>query len=102
MATQLRPRIDTEDREKSLDGSPRVTREELIALLNDDLAREYQSIIAYVVSSQTLKGAAYMAIAAELQKHASEELAHALIIARQIDSLGGTPTVTPKPVKRSD
>ena len=59
----------------SRDGSPRVPREELIALLNEDLAREYQAIIAYVVYSQTLKGAAYMAIAAELQQHAAQNCA---------------------------
>jgi bacterioferritin len=78
-----------------------VSRQELIKLLNEDLAREYQAIIAYVVYSQTLKGAAYMAIAGELEKHAQEELAHALIIAKQIDYLGGTPAVLPKPVKTS-
>jgi bacterioferritin len=66
------------------------------------LAREYQAIIAYVVYSQVLKGAAYMDIARELEKHAGEELSHALLIAKQIDYLGGTPTVAPKPVKLSD
>src|SRR5262245_54878416 len=84
------------------DASQRVSRDELIALLNDDLAREYQAVIAYVVYSQTLKGAAYMAIAAELEQHAKQELAHALTIAKQIDYLGGNPTVTPKVVKRSE
>src|ERR1041384_3715873 len=79
-----------------------LTREQLIADLNDDLAREYQAIIAYVVYSQVLKGAEYMAIAAELEKHAGEELAHAILIAQQIDYLGGTPAVVPKPVKLSD
>jgi bacterioferritin len=79
-----------------------VSRERLIELLNEDLAREYQAIIAYVVYSQTLKGAAYMAIAAELQKHAREELEHALTIARQIDYLGGRPTVTARPVRASE
>jgi len=77
-------------------------RKQLIADLNEDLAREYQAIIAYVVYSQVLKGAEYMAIAAELEKHAGEELAHALVIAQQIDYLGGTPAVVPKPVKMSD
>ena len=77
-------------------------RKELVAALNDDLAREYQAIIAYVVYSQVLKGAEYMAIAAELETHASEELAHALTISKQIDYLGGTPAVVPKPVKVSD
>ena len=83
-------------------GSDAVDRKTLIGLLNEDLAREYQAIIAYVVYSQVLKGAAYMAIAQELEVHAKEELDHALIIAKQIDYLGGTLTVTPKPVKLSD
>jgi bacterioferritin len=74
-------------------------RDALAAALNEDLAREYQAVIAYVVYSQMLKGAAFMAIAEELQLHASEELQHALTIAKHIDYLGGTPTVTPKPVK---
>ena len=82
--------------------SGQVTRAQLIDLLNEDLAREYQAIIAYVVYSQVLKGAEYMAIAKELEKHAGEELQHALTIAKQIDYLGGMPTVTPKPVKTSE
>lgn len=79
-----------------------VTREQLAALLNEDLAREYQAIIAYVVYSQVLKGAPYMNIADELAKHAREELEHALTIARLIDYLGAMPTVTPVAVKTSD
>src|SRR3954471_119360 len=79
-----------------------VTREKLIELLNEDLAREYQAIIAYVVYSQVLKGAQYMHIAKELEAHAAEELDHALKISAQIDYLNGTPTTTPKPVKVSD
>ena len=82
-------------------GAP-ISRKRLIELLNEDLAREYQAIIAYVVYSQVIKGAQYMAIASELEKHATEELGHALIISKQIDYLGGTPTVQPKPVKLSD
>jgi bacterioferritin len=74
------------------------SRQGLIDGLNGDLAREYQAIIAYVVYSQVLKGAAYMSIATELEKHAAEELSHALIIAKHIDYLGGTPVVTPAPV----
>jgi bacterioferritin len=79
-----------------------VDRKALVGLLNEDLAREYQAIIAYVVYSQVLKGAAYMSIAKELETHAKQELDHALIIAKQIDYLGGTPAVVPKPVKLSD
>ena len=75
-----------------------ITREQMIQLLNEDLAGEYQAIIAYTVYSQVLKGAAYTDIARELEAHAGEELAHAIKIARQIDYLGGMPCVTPKPV----
>jgi bacterioferritin len=74
----------------------------LIDLLNEDLSREYQAIIAYVVYSQIIKGAAYTDIARELEAHAAEELDHALKVSKQIDYLGGTPTVTPKSVKLSD
>ena len=81
---------------------PQVTRNELIALLNEDLAREYQAIISYVVYSQVLKGAEFMNIAAELEKHAAEELSHALMISNQIDYLGGMPAVQPKPVRTSE
>jgi bacterioferritin len=79
-----------------------ITRARLIELLNEDLAREYQAIIAYVVYSQMIKGAAYMSIARELETHAKQELDHALVIAKQIDYLGGTPIVTPKAVKLAE
>ena len=78
-----------------------ITRTEMIQLLNEDLAGEYQAIIAYTVYSQMLKGAAYTDIARELELHAGEELQHAIKIAKQIDYLGGMPGVTPKPVKTS-
>jgi bacterioferritin len=79
-----------------------ITRDQLAKLLNEDLSREYQAIIAYVVYSQVLKGAEYMNIAAQLEQHAHQELQHALIISRQIDYLGAMPGVTPKPVKTSE
>ena len=80
----------------------KITRETLINKLNEDLSREYQAIIAYTVYSQVLKGAEYMKIADELKVHAGEELAHALIIAKQIDYLGGQPTTKALPVKETD
>lgn len=79
-----------------------ITRARLIELLNEDLSREYQAVIAYVIYSQVLKGAQYMAIAKELELHASEELAHALIIAKQVDYLGGSPATMPAAVRTSD
>jgi bacterioferritin len=81
---------------------PTVTREQLTKGLNEDLSREYQAIIAYVIYSQVLKGPEYMNIAKELEKHAGEELQHALTVAKHIDYLGGTPTAAPQPVKVSD
>ena len=78
-----------------------VTREDLVALLNQDLAGEYQAIISYVIYSQVIKGAQYMNIASELEKHAAEELEHALIVANQIDYLCGMPIAVPNPVKTS-
>jgi bacterioferritin len=82
-------------------GGAKVSREDLVDLLNEDLAREYQAVIAYVVYSQMLKGPEYMTIAKELEVHAAEELSHAMAIAKQIDYLGGVPTAVPKPVKIS-
>ncbi len=79
-----------------------ISRKEMIRLLNEDLAREYQAVIAYVVYSQTMKGAKYQHIAGELKKHAGEELSHALQIAKQIDYFNGTPVTKPNPVKMSD
>jgi bacterioferritin len=79
-----------------------ISRDKLAELLNEDLSREYQAIIAYVVYSQVLKGAEFMSIAEQLETHAQQELQHALIISRQIDYLGKMPTVSPKPVRTSE
>lgn len=79
-----------------------LTRQQLIDRLNEDLSREYQAIIAYVIYSQVLKGPEYMSIAKELEKHATEELEHAMKVSRHIDYLGGMPIATPLPVKLSD
>jgi bacterioferritin len=79
-----------------------ISRDRLAELLNEDLSREYQAIIAYVIYSQVLKGAEYMNIADQLEQHAHQELQHALTISRQIDYLGKMPTATPKPVRISD
>ena len=78
-----------------------ISRDQLADLLNEDLSREYQAIIAYVVYSQVLSGAEYMDIASQLEIHAKQELDHALILARQIDYLGKMPVVTPKAVRTS-
>jgi bacterioferritin len=79
-----------------------ISRDRLAELLNEDLSREYQAIISYVVYSQVLKGAEFMSIAEQLETHAQQELKHALTISRQIDYLGKMPSVTAKPVKTSE
>jgi bacterioferritin len=79
-----------------------ITCEQMIQLLNDDLAGEYQAIIAYTAYSRVIKGPEYTGIARELEMHAGEELQHAIKISKQIDYLGGMPGVIPKPVKTSN
>ena len=86
---------------KSATNETDISRDRLGELLNEDLAREYQAIISYVVYSQVLSGAQYMGIADQLEIHAKQELDHALTISRQIDYLGKMPAVTPKPVRTS-
>ena len=86
---------------KSTANENEISRDRLAELLNEDLSREYQAIIAYVVYSQVLSGAQYMDIAAQLEIHAKQELDHALTLSRQIDYLGKMPVVTPKPVRTS-
>src|ERR1700724_2739866 len=89
-------------KQKSGDFDLAISRGRLAELLNEDLSREYQAIIAYIVYSQVLKGAEFMSIAEQLETHAHQELKHALIISRQIDYLGKMPSVTPKPVRTSE
>jgi bacterioferritin len=93
--------LKTEKEETTIHPAGQITREDLIEFLNEDLAGEYQAIISYVVYSQVLRGAEYMNVAGELEKHAAEELSHALIISEQIDYLGGMPAVLPKHVRTS-
>ena len=89
-------------KEETPKADSKVSREKLIELLNEDLAREYQAIISYVIYSQVLKGAEYMNIAGELEVHAGQELAHALKLSYWIDMFGGMPATVPKPVKTSE
>ena len=87
---------------ENMKSDDKISREQMIKLLNEDLAREYQAIIAYVIYSQTMKGAKYTDIAGELEIHAGEELSHAVLIAKQIDYFNGAPITKPKEVKTSD
>ncbi len=94
--------MPTDTQARDTNTQPTITREDLLKGLQEDLSREYQAILAYVVYSQALKGAQYMAIAKELEVHAGEELQHAITIAKQIDYLGGMPNATALPVKLTE
>jgi bacterioferritin len=96
-ASTARARCDS----KGMNQELKITRERMVELLNEDLAREFQAVIAYTVYSQTLKGAAFSDIARELAVHATEELSHAMQITRQIDYFNGKPTMKPAEVKIS-
>jgi bacterioferritin len=78
--------------------SSQLTRDQLVEGLQQDLAREYKAIIQYVIFSQKLDTARFQQIASELEKHAHQELDHALAIARQLDYFGAYPVHEPKPV----
>ena len=70
-----------------------VDRNQLIDLMNQDLASEYRSIVQYNQHVATLKGLEVQSLLAELKQHLAQELSHAMILAEQIDFLGGVPTV---------
>jgi bacterioferritin len=90
------------DSSNSRNSSSPVTRAQLIEGLQQDLAREFKAIIQYVIFSQKLDTARFQNIAGELEKHAHEELDHALAVARQIDYFGAYPVHTPAPIEVSE
>jgi bacterioferritin len=77
----------------------KISKKQLIDLLNKDLGLEYTAIVQYTQHQGVLKGAMYQSIQKELIIHAQEELQHATILAAQIDYLGGVPTVIMPPAK---
>ncbi|OIO61019.1 MAG: ferritin [Alphaproteobacteria bacterium CG_4_10_14_0_2_um_filter_63_37] len=79
-----------------------LTREALIELLNEDLRLEYTAMIQYIQHSAVMKGAQYRSIQQELVVHAAEEHQHALLLANEIDYLGGTPAVDVRHVVTSE
>jgi bacterioferritin len=79
-----------------------ITTEKLIELLNHDLELEYSAAIQYINHSAVMTGAAYGDIIKEIKIHANEEIQHAMILADQIDFLGGDPTVKVGEIRVSD
>ena len=70
-----------------------MRKEALLELLNKDLGLEYTACVQYTQHQGVLKGAMFQTMQKELILHAQQELAHATILASQINYLGGTPTV---------
>ena len=77
----------------------KLTREQLVEALNEDLASEFQSIVQYVQHIHSIKGAEYQQVVQEMREHISQELDHAMILAQQIDFLGGIPITEIPPVE---
>jgi bacterioferritin len=69
-----------------------VDKTEFVAALNDDLSTEFRSIVQYVQHIATIKGAEYLSTITELEAHVAQELRHALVLAEQVEFLGGVPT----------
>lgn len=72
-------------------GTASIDKTQFIEKLNEDLASEFRSIVQYVQHVSSIKGAPYQQVLQDLRKHLSQELEHAMILADQIDFLGGTP-----------
>ena len=70
--------------------------EELLRLLNQAYASEWLAYYQYWLGAKVIKGPMKDAVAAELDLHATEELAHAQLLAARIIQLGGTPVTTPQ------
>ena len=68
-----------------------MDHDDLIKLLNQDLEMEFQSIVQYVQHVATATGAEFTGTVAELRTHLGQELAHATVLAEQVDFLGGAP-----------
>jgi bacterioferritin len=71
----------------------KITKEKLLKELNKDLEWEYAASIQYLQHAATINTAKFDSIKKELLLHSQEEMAHAVLLADQIDFLGGVPTV---------
>ena len=69
--------------------------DELLNLLNKALADEWLAYYQYWIGARVVKGPMKDAVISELQLHATEELAHADLLAVRIVQLGGTPVLSP-------
>lgn len=76
----------------------KVSREELVELLNGDLSREYQAIITYIQYAASVTGPYRQELKNFFTAEIPDETGHAQYLADKIAALGGVPTVEPEPV----
>lgn len=70
--------------------------DELLGLLHSAFSDEWLAYYQYWLGAKIVKGPMKDAIAAELTLHATEELAHADLLALRIIQLGGVPPISPE------
>ena len=69
--------------------------DDLINLLNRALADEWLAYYQYWIGAKVVRGPMKDAVIAELDLHATEELAHAALLTTRIVQLGGSPVLSP-------
>ena len=75
-----------------------MDQQKLVERMNEDLGTELRSIMQYTQHIATVKGLEVQSILQELRAHLGQELQHAVILAEQIDFLGGVPSVEVPPI----
>jgi bacterioferritin len=78
--------------------SPKTTRAQLAAALNQDLAGEYQAVIMYATYAAAVIGPHRPMLKQFFSAEIPEELAHAQFLAEKVASLGAVPVTVPRPV----
>ena len=79
-----------------------ITRERFIALLNEDLAREYQAVIQYRTYASVVSGTNRRELREFFESEIPDELGHAKLLADKIITMGGRPSVAPSAVKYTE
>lgn len=79
-----------------------ISKETVIANLNEDLAGELQAIIQYVTYAARVTGPYRPQLAAFFEQEIADELGHAQFLANKIAALGGEPTTVPRAVPEAD
>ncbi|HZP81027.1 MAG TPA: ferritin-like domain-containing protein [Chthonomonadaceae bacterium] len=78
-----------------------MSKEALIAAMNDQLSAEYQAIIQYIQYSAVVSGPHRPELVSFFRAEIPDEQGHAQYLADKISALGGEPTTTAKPIPHS-